>query len=85
MEDRFKKLRICGTAFQVISIIAFVMGSISSVGTMLAQSSPEFPNPRGAGLGIFMATLLNTFVLYATGEIVKILLAIEQNTRKTSV
>ena len=85
MEDRFKQLRICGKAFQVISIIAFVMGSISAVGTMLSQTSAEFPNPRGAALGIFMATLLNTFVLYVTGEIVKILLVIEQNTRKSSV
>ena len=85
MDDRFKKLRMCGKTFQVISIMAFLIGSISAVGTMMTQASPELPNPRGAALGLFMATLLNTFVLYTTGEIIKILIVIEQNTRKSPV
>ncbi len=94
MEKRFTALHVVVILIRILAWLVLVLGIISAVGLLigallggldaLGEYGLPVPTPLGAGVG-FVAALLLTLVefviLYATADLIGVLLAIEENTR----
>lgn len=107
MEKRYKALRIIGTIYKVLGIIAGVITILVAIGlcgtsvlggAAIDNLGRQFGGDIGVGGlfgGIFGGLLLSlaaiiyggfiTLTLYAAGEGVYLLLALEENTRTTAM
>ncbi len=101
MEKRFRILRIVATLYKILAWVVLVTGILSAVGTLIAgiaggalipqQYSRALPAVSGmlwGIMGFLVALLLSAlyFVgLYALGEVLCLFLAIEENTRETTL
>ncbi len=83
MENRFRLLNLLGLFFKVAGWVLFiVIGLIGTVailtGSEMAQSTPKW--------GVVFTLLTGAFwlvVFYTIGEVIKLLLAIEERTRRS--
>lgn len=99
MEKRFRALRIIGTIFKVLAFIVLALGLLWILiffVSMLVGGAAVSRNDLGplmaSGIFAFLIALLVLFgavveflVLYATGEAIFLALAIEENTRESSL
>ncbi len=95
MEKKFKALRSVGLIFKILGgivLIGSVILFIVAIFTGLVSADlfgGRFGMPRGAGLygGLltFVWGLLTGLFLFGTGEVIDLLLAIEENTRATRI
>jgi hypothetical protein len=81
MEKKFKLLRTFGVVFKVLAWAALVIGAIGTVGVLVTGGTPE--TPRAMSIVILIVGALYFVIFYTIGEVVKLLLAIEEQTRKT--
>lgn len=83
MEDRFKLLRIFSVIFRVLAWAGLVLGFLG-IGGILVNAKGASAALRGtAVLNLLIRALLFFLVFYTAGETIRVLLAIEQNTRRT--
>jgi len=100
MEKRFRILRIVGTLYKVLAWIVLVTGVLSAFGSLIfsVAGGALIPQEYGQGLPIggavlgitsFLTLLIVSafqFVLfYSVGELIYLLLAIEENTREVAL
>ena len=85
MERRFHTLRVIST---ILKILAWIIAIFTVIGFIAIIASLRFlPGQYGAGAGIlpaFLSLILGAVVfvgIYAGAEIIRVLLAIEENTR----
>lgn len=80
MSHRFKGLRIFAVAFKVVAWVALLIGIIATVGVLLAGGTPG--TPRGVSVVILVVSLLYFLIFFTVGEVIQLLLTIEEQTRK---
>ena len=80
MEKKFKLLRTFGVVFKVLAWAALVIGAIGTVGVLVTGGTPEAP--RAMSIVILIVGALYFVIFWTVGEVVKLLLAIEEQTRK---
>ena len=96
MEKRFLALRVFGTMLKILAWIALILGLLLSVVALIlgltSSSALDLINLQQSGilLGIaaFLLILILSVVLflklYAAGELVYLVLAVEENTRRAA-
>ena len=100
MEKRFKILRFVATVYKILAWLMLVTGVLSSIGVLVgslvgatlipAEYSRQMP-VSGVMWGVMafvaglIATLLYFVMFYALGEMISLFLAIEENTRETTL
>lgn len=86
MEKRFQSLRIIATLFKILAVIIVIAGIIASAVGVVSFAI----NHRGMGLGrlglfsginFLIGGLIGGLFFYGFGELIYLLLAIEENTR----
>jgi hypothetical protein len=93
---RFGVIRFFGSLLKVLAWIVLVLSIISAVGFGIAGSALGNFIPGGAsdlvtagggiaaGIGILIVGLMYFLILYVTGEVLHLQLAVEENTRLTA-
>lgn len=96
LEKRFGALRTIGKIFKVLGIIAVIAGVVMAVVSIVFLSMHSFANPMyspqfglrammGSGIWAGLAALLwgaiAGLVLFGVGEVIDLLIAVEENTR----
>jgi hypothetical protein len=96
MDRRFTALRVIGTIFKVLAWISLILGLLASIGALvtgflLSDSQGLLGldlNGPLAGIAVFIVALIiavfSFLSLYAVGESVYLILAVEENTRRTA-
>lgn len=99
MEKRFRALRIIGTVFKVLAWIVLVLGLLLSliyvvtivIGGAAASRNDLSPLLAGGIIAVLsafivmFASIVYFLMLYAIGEAIFLALAIEENTRESSL
>ena len=80
MGNSFKLLRIFSVVFKVIAGLVLVLVLVGAVGVVMAKD-PQISTPQVI-LNMVFSGLLGFLLMFSLGEIIKVLLLIEQNTRK---
>lgn len=80
MGSPFKLLRIFGVLFKGVAWAALVVGIVGAVGVLVGGGTPQAP--RSISMAIFLSSALYFILFYTLGEIIRLLLVVEQNTRK---
>ncbi len=80
MDNRFKLLKIFGVLFKILAGLSIAIGLVGAVGVLINGGTPEVP--RGISVAILLQAGILFVIFYAVSEIIKILLVIEENTRK---
>ncbi|MBI3318895.1 MAG: hypothetical protein HYZ90_07155 [Candidatus Omnitrophica bacterium] len=81
MENRFRQLKVLGVVFKVVAWGAGIVGAVGAVGTLMSGGSPG--TPRGVSAMILLVSALYFVIFYTVGEVIRLLLAIEERTRKS--
>ncbi len=82
MGKRYGFLKIASWLFKIVAIVVVIVGVVSGLGIMFARELP--PNTmRSMSVVLILAGVLQFFLLFALGELVRIVLQIEENTRKS--
>ena len=81
MGDSFKLLRIFSVVFKVLAWLVVVLISIGLVGVILSRD-PQASSPPVL-LNMVFSGVVAFLVMYTLGEIIRVLLVIEGNTRKS--
>ncbi len=82
MNNPFKLLKIFGVVFKVIAGVLFVIiGVIGTVGILITKDLPPGMS-RWVALPQFLQGVFLFLLLYTLGEIIRLLLVIEEQTRK---
>lgn len=98
MERRFTALRLIATLMKVVGVLVFLLGVLAfcglSAGGLTGAFGPaldQMPRMPGialagplAGMAVLTSALVQGLLLYAAGEGIYLLLAIEENTRATA-
>ncbi len=82
MGNPFKLLKILSVIFRILAWVGLVIAVVGIVGVLVAPSTPEVPARSALVANLVISALLFFLVFYTVGEIIRVLLAIEQNTRK---
>jgi hypothetical protein len=101
MDRRFRVLRIIATIYKISAWVVLIVASLVALGTLGVTAIGTFfpgsdPNAPGIGpfilgtfglgaVGIFLAGLLYFLFLYGIGEAIFLALAIEENTRESTM
>ncbi len=81
MEERFRLLKVFGLVFKVLAWAALIFGLVGVVGVLISGGTPE--TPRAMALQVFLSTGLSFVIFYTVAEVIKLLLTIEEQTRKS--
>ncbi len=86
MERRFKLLRVFGIIFKILAWGALFLGLVGAVGVVVAGSNGQPqgvpPSPLAGVVVVLSAWSLIFIIFYTVSEMIKLLLAIEENSRK---
>jgi hypothetical protein len=82
MNEPFKLLKISALLFKVIAWFVLILMAVGIV-ALLIGSDAQAPLPVPVLLNMVFSGLVGFLLFFALGEIVRVLLAIEANTRKT--
>lgn len=92
MQPRFTALRIIGSIFRILGwlvmIVAMFFGVLMIVAGVMGTAELlglSLPGGVLAGLLVIFYGLLGALVLIGAGEVIYLLLAIEENTRATAI
>jgi hypothetical protein len=79
MEKQFRLLRTFSVIFKVLAWACLVIGIVGAIGVLVSGGTPETPRVMGP---VILLVFLGYFLLFYTGgEVIQLLLAIEENTR----
>lgn len=81
MGNSFKLLRIFSVVFKVLAWVVLILIAIGVVGVVMSKN-PQTLNPPVI-LNMVFSGLVGFLVMYTLGEIIRLLLVIESNTRKS--
>ena len=81
MPNSFKLLRIFSVVFKVFAWLVLVMISIAIVGVVMSKDPQANTLPVYANMA--MSAVVGFLALYSVGEIIRLLLVIESNIRKS--
>lgn len=98
MERRFTALRLIATLMKVVGVLVFLLGVLAfcglSAGGLMRAFGPaldQMPRMPGIALGgplagifVLISALVQGLFLYAAGEGIYLLLAVEENTRASA-
>ncbi len=99
MGNRFRVLRIVATIIKILAWIVLVLGVLGGCASIVLGLMGGAGTPRGggaelavlgglfgafSGIAIIIFALLEFLFLYAFGELIYLLLALEENTRLTA-
>ena len=76
----FRVLKVLSVIFKVVACLMLVLMLTGVVGLVMARD-PAAPFPGGIVLNMVFSGLLAFLLLYAFGEVIRLLLAIELQTR----
>ena len=82
MEDRFKILKVLSTVLKVTAWGILLVLAIGLVGLFVGAKAQELPAAQIA-VNMVIGSILTFLVLYAVSEIIRILLVIEEQTRRS--
>lgn len=82
MTNSFGLLKVLSVVFKVLAVIVFVLMLIGLVGTLATNRDPSSPVPLPVILNLAFSGVLAFLMLFAFGEVIRLLLAIEASTRK---
>ncbi len=100
VEKRYGMLRIITILLKVAAVLVLAFGLIGGVGAMAGSAGvkhaagPEMDEPTqqaisvgmlSGGFGVIVMGILGAIGLWAWAELIKLLIAVEENTRKTHV
>ncbi len=77
----FKLLKVFGVVFKVFAWIILIIGLVGTVGLFIKGASPEVPKTQMI-ISILTQSLVLFLVFYALGEVIKLLLVLEERSRK---
>ncbi len=80
MGNSFKLLRIFSVVFKVLAWLVLVLIAVGVVGVVLSKD-PDANTPPVL-LNMLFSGLVGFLVMYTLGEIIRLLLVVESNTRK---
>ncbi len=81
MDSSFKLLRNLGVIFKLVAWAALVFGLIGMVGVLMGGGAPG--TPRGVSFIILLVSVLYFVIFYTVAEVIKLLLVLEERSRKT--
>ena len=81
MANSFKLLRIFSVVFKIFAWLVLVMISVAIVGVVMSKDPKANIPPLYINMG--MSAVVGFLVMYSAGEIIRLLLVIEGNTRKS--
>ena len=81
MANSFKLLRIFSVVFKIFAWLVLVMISVAIVGVVMSKDTKANIPPVYINMG--MSAEVGFLVMYSAGEIIRLLLVIEGNTRKS--
>ena len=81
MSNSFGLLKVLSVVFKVLASVVFVLMLIGVVGMVMSRE-PSTPFPVPLVLNMVFSGLLAFLLLYAFGEVIRLLLAIESQTVK---
>ncbi len=81
MSNSFKLLRIFSVVFKVFAWLVLVMIAVALVGVVMSKDPDA--NPPPVYINMIMTAAVGFLALYSVGEIIRVLLLIESNTRKS--
>ena len=80
MGEQFRLLKIFGLIFRVFAWAALAFGLVGAVGVLISGGTPE--TPRAMALQVLLSTGLSFVIFYTVAELIKLLLLVEERTRK---
>ena len=83
MTDSFGLLKTLSVVFKVLACVVFVLMLVGFAGTLVAANrNPATPVPVPMILNMAFSGILAFLMLFTFGEVIRLLLAIEAQTRK---
>ena len=79
--DRFRILKILSIVFKVLAFASVVIGLVAAVGVLVSGGTPEVP--RQTSLLLVVGGVFQFVVFFTVSEVIRLLLAIEEQTRKS--
>ena len=80
--ENFKVLKIFGIVFKVFAWVILVVGLIGAAGFFVKGGTSEVP--KTISISILTQSLVLFLVFYAFGEVIKLLLVLEERTKKSA-
>ncbi len=95
MQPKFRVLRIVATLFKILAWIVLVLGLLGSCGALASGLMPAVQGGGrgdmiglaagiGGAIGALVGTLIAFVVFYAYGDLISLLISLEENTRLTA-
>lgn len=78
--NRFKILKIFSLIFKVLAFASVAIGLITAVGVFVSGGTPEVP--RQMSILFVVGGAFQFVVFYTVGDLIRLLLAIEEQTRR---
>ena len=82
MTNTFGLLKILSTVFKILAWVVLLLMLVGLVGTLVANRDPASPVPVPMILNMVFSGILAFLMLFAFGEVIRLLLAIESQTHK---
>ena len=82
MGDSFGLLKKLSITFKVLAFFVFILMLVGLVGTLMAARNAQVAAPLPVILNMVFSGILAFLMLFTFGEMIRILLAIEAQTRK---
>ena len=83
MPNSFGLLKNLSVVFKVLACAVFVLMMVGLVGTVVSSKSQTTPVPMPMILNMAFSGILAFLMLFTLGEVIRILVAIEGQTRKS--
>ncbi len=82
MTNSFGLLNLLSRVFKILAWVVLLLMMVGLVGTLVASKDPASPVPVPMILNMAFSGVLAFLMLFAFGEVIRLLLTIEQQTRK---
>ncbi len=82
MEKRFRLLKVFSVTFKVLSLLMLALMVVGLVGIAVGEKPQGIPLAQVV-TNMIVAMLVTSLMFYSLGEIIRVLLAIEEQTRKS--
>ena len=83
MPNSFGLLKGLSVVFKVLACLIFVLMLVGLTGTLIAGRNQQMPIPVPVILNTFFSGILAFLLLFTFGEVIRLLLAVEAQTRKS--
>ena len=83
MTNSFDLLKFLSKVFKVLAFIVMLLMMVGLVGTLIANKKAGSPVPLPVILNMVFSGILAFLMLFTFGEVIRLLLSIEEQTRKS--